>query len=88
MQLPYVLNEIMLQLGVAMGVLNFPVGFQESLNAVRVSRWLHTATNIVIEELQVQAPLIFDDHVVKNDTTCHCNAPGFFPKLELPVILF
>ena len=53
MQLPYVLNEIMLQLGVPMGVLYVPVGLQESLNTVRVSGWLHTATNIVVEELQV-----------------------------------
>ena len=66
-QLPVLLNEILLKLVVGVAVLNLPVGLKECLNAIWVSNWLHTATDIVVVELQyVQVPLIPNDHVVKN----------------------
>ena len=59
MPLPMVLNEILLELMVGVCIFNLLVCLKECLYAVKVSSWLHTATNIVIEELQVHVPLIF-----------------------------
>jgi hypothetical protein len=43
--------------------------------------WLHSDTNIVKEELQVQVHLILDDHIVKNHTSGYDVIEGFFvPK--------
>lgn len=78
MPLPMVLNEILLKLIVGVCVFNLPVCLNQCLYAVKVSSWLHMATNIVLEELQVHVPLIFDDHVVKNHTTCHDVLQGSF----------
>ena len=77
MQLLVVLNEILLKLAVGFVVLNLSVGLKECSNAIWVPRWLHTDTDIVVVELEVQVPLILDDHVVKNHTTCHYVVEGF-----------
>ena len=76
-----VLNEILLKLKVGVCIFNLLVGMNKSSNAVRVSNWFHTATRIIIEELQVHVSLIFENHIVKNNTTCHDVFQGsFVPK--------
>ena len=65
------LNEILLKLKVVVCIFNLLVGLKKISNAVRVSSWFDTTTHIVIEELQVHASLIFENHIVKNNTTCH-----------------
>ena len=67
MPLPMVHNEILLEMMMGVCIFNLPVCLKECLYAVRVSSWLHMATDIVVEELKVHASLIFDDHVVKNE---------------------
>src|SRR3989337_2129216 len=69
--LPMVLNEILLKLKVGVCIFNLLVCLKKSSNAVRVSSWFDTATHIVVEELQVHASLIFENHIVKNNTACH-----------------
>lgn len=74
-QLPVVVNEILLKLLVRARGFNLMVGLKKCLDAIWISSWLHMATNIVKEELQVQVPLILDYHVVKN-RTCHYVVEG------------
>ena len=69
--LPMMLNEILLKLIVGVCIFNLPVGLKKSSNAVRVSNWFDTAAHIVVEELQVHASLIFENHIVKDNTACH-----------------
>ena len=63
-ELPPMLNKIMLELVVRITVLDLPVGLKKCIGLICVPGRLHTATNIVIVVLQVQIPLILDDHVV------------------------
>ena len=81
MQLPVVVNEILLKLGVRCRVFNRPVRLKKCFDTIWISSWLHTATNIVKEELEVHAPFILNDHVVENHTTCHDVVESFLvPK--------
>ena len=83
MQLPTVLNEIIMKLDMRGTVFDLLVGLNKCLDAVGISCWFHTATNIVIEQLQVQVPLILDDHVVENHTSFHDAVESFLiPKNE------
>src|SRR5215216_4376768 len=79
--LPMVLNKILLKLKVGVCIFNLPVGLKKCSNAVRVSSRFDTATHIIVEELQVHASLIFENHIVKDNTTCHDVFQGLlFPK--------
>src|SRR5215216_3825679 len=79
--LPMVFNEILLKLKVGACIFNLSVCLKKSSNAVRVSSWFDTATHIVIEELQGHASLIFENHIMKDNTTCHDIFQGLFvPK--------
>ena len=69
--LPMVLSEILLKLKVGVCIFNLPIGLKKCSNSVRVYNWFDTATHIVIEELQVHASLIFENHIMKDNTTCH-----------------
>ena len=69
--LPMVLNEILLKLKVGVCIFNLLICLKKSSNAVWVSSWFDTATHIVVEELQVHVSLIFENHIVKDNTTCH-----------------
>ena len=81
--LPMVLNEILLKLKVGVCIFNLLVCLKKSSNAVRVSSWFDTAAYIVIEEFQVHASLIFENHVVKNNTACHDILRGpLVPKMS------
>lgn len=81
MALPKVLNKILLKLAVDGDVLNLPVCLKECLNAIWIFSWLHTATDIIVEELQDQVSLILDDHAVKNNTIYYYVFEGFLaPK--------
>jgi hypothetical protein len=77
-----VLNDIFLELLVGGSVLNVPKCFKICLNFIRISWWLHTGTNIIKEELQVQVHIILNNHVVKNHTSGHDVMEGMFvPKM-------
>jgi hypothetical protein len=78
MPTPMVLNEIFLELPVGGSVLNLPECFKKCLNFIRISRWLHTGTNIIKEEFQIQVLLILNNHVVKNHTSSHDVMDGTF----------
>ena len=78
-----VLHEILLILKVGVCIFNLLVGLKKSFNAVRVSSWFHTATHIIVEELQVHASLIFENHIVKNNTAWHDVFQGpLVPKMS------
>jgi hypothetical protein len=62
------LNGIFLELLVGGLVLNVPKCFKKFLDFIQISRWLHTGTNIIKEELQVQVLFILNNHVMKNHT--------------------
>jgi hypothetical protein len=66
MPLPVVFDEIIMKLCVSGIVLDVPIGLKKCLDSIGVSCWFNTATNIVIEKLQVHVPLILDDHVVQS----------------------
>src|SRR5215216_2415808 len=81
--LPMVLNKILLKLKVGVCIFNLPVGLKKCSNAVRVSSWFDTATHIVVEELQVHASLIFENHIMKDNTACHDIFQGpLVPKMS------
>ena len=81
--LQMVLNEILLKLKVGVCIFNLPVGLKKCSNAVRVSSWFDMATHIVVEELQIHASLIFENHIVKNNTACHDVFQGqLVPKMS------
>lgn len=61
LQLSMVLNEIITELGMSGTFLDLSIGLKKGFDAAGISRWFHTATSIVIEELQVQISLILDD---------------------------
>jgi hypothetical protein len=67
MTTPMMLNKIFLELTMGASVLNVPKCFKKCLDSIRISRWLHTGTNIIKEELQIQVLLILNNHVVKNN---------------------
>jgi hypothetical protein len=77
-----VLNEIFVELLVGGGVLNVPECFKKCLDFIKIFLWLHTGTNIIEEEIQVQVLLILNNHVVKNHTSGHDVMEGtFVPKV-------
>ena len=69
--LQMVLSEILLKLKVCGCIFNLIVCLKKNSNVVRVSSWFDTATHIVVEEFQVHASLIFENHVAKDNTACH-----------------
>jgi hypothetical protein len=69
-------NEIIKKRAMCDNVLNMSVGLKKCLDPVRISCWFDTTINIIIEELQVQVPIILDDHVVENHS-CHDVVEGF-----------
>jgi hypothetical protein len=76
-----VLNEIFFELPVGGLVLNVPECVKKCLDFIRISRWLHTSTNIIKEELQTEVLLILNNHIVKNHTSSHDVIEGtFVPK--------
>ena len=48
MHLPLVLNDILMELMVGVCVFNLSVCLKKCLYTIRVSNWLHTATDIVL----------------------------------------
>jgi hypothetical protein len=77
MSLPVVHLQIIDELGMGIGILNLPMSFKESFNAIRIALGFHSGANIVIEAGQAQLSFILDDYVVKNHTTCHDVDKGF-----------
>ena len=77
-ELPPMLNKIMLELVVRITVLDLPVGLKKCIDITCTPGRLRTATNIVIVVLQVQIPLILDDHVIKNYTSSRDVSKGSF----------
>src|SRR4051812_13948343 len=71
MQLPMVINQILGELVMSLGIFNASMSCKKSFKPIRVPLGLHSGANIVIETWQVQTSFIFNDHVVKNHTTCH-----------------
>ena len=71
MQQPVVINQILGELVMSLGIFNVAMRCKKSFNPIRVLLGLHSGANIVIETWQVQPSLIFNDHVVKNHTTCY-----------------
>jgi hypothetical protein len=53
MQLPMVLDQIIEELVMSVGIFNFPMCLKKSLKVIEVSLRLHSGTNIVVETLQV-----------------------------------
>ena len=53
MQLPVVLDQIILELMVSVVIFNLPMRLKKSLKAIGVSLGLHSGTNIVVETRQV-----------------------------------
>ena len=80
MSLPVVHFEIINELGMGIGILNLPMCFKESFNAIRIALRFHSSANIVIEAGQAQLSFILNDHVVKNHTTCHDVDKGFLSQ--------
>ena len=80
MSLPVVHFEIINELGMGTGILNLPMRFKESFNAIRIALGFHSGANVVIEAGQAQLSFILDDHVVKNHTTCHDVHKGFLSQ--------
>jgi hypothetical protein len=64
MQLPMVLDQIIEELVMSVGIFNFLKCLKKILKAIGVSLRLHSGTNIVVETWQVQPSLILEDHVV------------------------
>ena len=78
---PNMLNKILLKLCVGVETLNFSVCLKKCLNTIRITIRVHTSTHIAVDESQIQVSLIFNDHVVKNDTPCHYVLESFLdPK--------
>jgi hypothetical protein len=71
MQLSVVINQILGELVMSLRIFNAAMRCKKTFNPIRVPLGLHSGANIVIETWQVQPSLIFNDHVVKNHTTCH-----------------
>jgi hypothetical protein len=53
MQLPVLLNEIVLKLSMRARVFNLPLRLKKCLDTIWISYWLNNTTNIVVEESQV-----------------------------------
>jgi hypothetical protein len=64
-------------------VFNLPICLKECLDAILVPLRPHSAANIVKEKFQIHVSLIFNDHIVKNDTSFHDLYETFCPKNEL-----
>jgi hypothetical protein len=83
MKLPMVLDEIVLQLRMLVRIFNIEICLKKSLAMIGVPIWPHSATNVVKEEFQAQIPLILDDHIVKDHTSCHdVNENFLIPKMS------
>jgi hypothetical protein len=54
MSLPVVHLQIIDELGMGTGILNLPMSFKESFNAIRIALGFHSGANIVIEAGQAQ----------------------------------
>jgi hypothetical protein len=83
-KLPMVLYAILVQLSMCGRVSSLPISLKKCLDVIGVPFRPHSAANIVKEKFQVQAPIILNDHVVKNDTSFHNVYETFFvPKKKL-----
>jgi hypothetical protein len=74
-----VLKEILVKLPMGAKVFNLKVRLKKCLDSIWISCWLHTVTNIVVEELQVK--ILPRDQVGENNT-CHHDVVVSCPKNE------
>jgi hypothetical protein len=70
------LSEILEKLIISSPVFDLLVHLKESLDTVQVASWFNISADIAM--LKVQAPLIFDAHIVEDDTIGHGVDEGLF----------